>query len=238
MAILRDTSLCAIIRDEIMNPAGGIKDFVDSTLPFVERAIIVDTGSKDGTREYLEQAKGEYPHLEVRDHPFDGYGPSRNVSIERVSTNWILILDADERIRQKDFSVLERERETHHLGHLEFAFLEVQGMEISRKVKGQLTNRFFHRDLNTKFMELVLEYASLGYNPERDFATFSKVLIYHFVPLEEAKKKKEEEWYGKGLLNPCGMYMWGKEHIPKSAPSECPSFPEWKALNPFRERYR
>ena len=50
-AVLPNTSLCAIVRDEMMNPAGGIADFVDSTVPFVEQAVIVDTGSLDGTRQ-------------------------------------------------------------------------------------------------------------------------------------------------------------------------------------------
>ena len=34
MIVLPDTSLCAIVRDEKMNPAGGVVDFVDSTMPF------------------------------------------------------------------------------------------------------------------------------------------------------------------------------------------------------------
>nr|MBP7708770.1 hypothetical protein [Candidatus Pacearchaeota archaeon] len=52
--ILPDTSLCAIVRDEIINPAqlpgkSGIRSFVESHVPYVEQAVIVDTGSVDGT---------------------------------------------------------------------------------------------------------------------------------------------------------------------------------------------
>lgn len=36
MVVLKDISLCAIIRDEMMNPAGGITRFVNSHVPFVE----------------------------------------------------------------------------------------------------------------------------------------------------------------------------------------------------------
>ena len=53
--VLPDVSLAAIVRDEIMNPAGGIVDFVESVIPFLEEAVIVDTGSVDGTREALEE---------------------------------------------------------------------------------------------------------------------------------------------------------------------------------------
>lgn len=55
--VLPNTSLCSIVRDELMNPAGGIKDFMECIVPYVERAVIVDTGSLDGTREVLEEAK-------------------------------------------------------------------------------------------------------------------------------------------------------------------------------------
>ena len=76
--ILPDTSICAIVRDEIMNAAKGIVDFVESTVPFVEEAVIVDTGSKDGTREALEELSAVYPNLRVLDRPFDDYASSRN----------------------------------------------------------------------------------------------------------------------------------------------------------------
>ena len=105
--ILPDTSLCAIVRDEIMNPAGGIVDFVDSTLPYVEAGVIVDTGSKDGTREALEEMKLKYSHLEVYDYPnFQSYGDARNLSLEKCRTKKILVLDADERLTRRDFHVL------------------------------------------------------------------------------------------------------------------------------------
>ena len=45
--VIPDTSLCAIVRDEITNSAGGIIDFIDTTIPYLESAIVVDTGSVD-----------------------------------------------------------------------------------------------------------------------------------------------------------------------------------------------
>jgi len=66
-------SLCAIVRDEIQNPTGGVEDFLAWTLPFVEEAVVVDTGSIDGTKEILTRAQEIYPHLKVYDPTFEGF---------------------------------------------------------------------------------------------------------------------------------------------------------------------
>ena len=60
MPLLKNTSLCVIVGDEMINPAGGIQSFLD-------------TGSIDGTRQVLKDTRKSYPHLRVFDHPFQGW---------------------------------------------------------------------------------------------------------------------------------------------------------------------
>ena len=84
--VISDTALCAIVRDEMINPAGGIVDFVDSTVPFVEQAVILDTGSVDGTKEALEELNSKYPNLTVAHDKFRGYAQSRNQALGLVET--------------------------------------------------------------------------------------------------------------------------------------------------------
>jgi len=103
MAVLKDTSLCAIVRDEKMNPAGGVERFLRCHLPYVEEAVVVDTGSVDGTREILDQMTKEFSHLKVYDTKFEGFAQARNVSLEKVKTKWALVLDADELIEPASF---------------------------------------------------------------------------------------------------------------------------------------
>ena len=43
--VLNNVTLVAIVRDEMINPAGGIEDFVNLAVPFVEKAVIVYTRS-------------------------------------------------------------------------------------------------------------------------------------------------------------------------------------------------
>ncbi len=93
-----------IVRDEENNPAGGIERNLKVILPHVKKAVIVDTGSIDNTREILEVLKKDYPHLEVYDRKFDDFTSSRNYSLSKVRTRKILILDADELLTSEDFT--------------------------------------------------------------------------------------------------------------------------------------
>ena len=84
MTVLKDTSLCAIVRDEKMNPAGGVERFLRSHLPYVEEVVVVDTGSVDGTRQILAGLEKEFAHLKVYDAVFRSYAQARNISLKKM----------------------------------------------------------------------------------------------------------------------------------------------------------
>ncbi len=227
MVLLANTTLCAIVRDEMMNPAGGIQDFVDSVVPFVQRARIVDTGSLDGTRQYLEDAKKRYAHLDVLDHPFNGYAPSRNVSIQDVTTDWILVLDADERLMPSDFEELGKEREfLPEAIAFSFDFLTVSPLDVNERVDISGNNpRFFSSRKNIFYDNLVFEIPCLRGDPVP--REKSKVKIKHFI--SDARILKSKDWYEP----------LKRGDLPfATAPSSIPSFGQWKAYNPQREKYR
>ncbi|MBI4387112.1 MAG: glycosyltransferase family 2 protein, partial [Elusimicrobia bacterium] len=55
--------------------------------------IVVDNASTDRT---IEIARGHTPHVSQR--PFDGYGPQKQAAVDRACGEWILSIDADERV--------------------------------------------------------------------------------------------------------------------------------------------
>jgi glycosyltransferase involved in cell wall biosynthesis len=63
------------------------------TLRWVDEVLIVDAESTDRTVEIASRYTQE---IFIR--PWSGYGPQKNVGIERARAEWILIVDADERI--------------------------------------------------------------------------------------------------------------------------------------------
>ncbi len=92
-------SLCMIFKDEELY----IKDAVLSVLDLVDECILVDSGSTDKSGEVLRQLATENNKIKLfsRSWPND-FSNQKNYAIECASSDWILFLDADERIEAGD----------------------------------------------------------------------------------------------------------------------------------------
>ncbi|MCX7999552.1 MAG: glycosyltransferase family 2 protein, partial [Leptospiraceae bacterium] len=79
------------------NEEKNIRDCIDSFHDLADEVIVLDSFSTDKT---LEIAKS-YPKVQVFQHPFTGHIEQKNRAIELCSGEWILSLDADERVSPK-----------------------------------------------------------------------------------------------------------------------------------------
>lgn len=101
-------SLCMIVKNEEKN----IRECLDRAIKIVDEVIVVDTGSDDKTREILKEFKNDKKIIFIDYKWEDDFSKARNKSIEKATGDWILILDADERIfcnRKKLEEVLKKE---------------------------------------------------------------------------------------------------------------------------------
>ncbi len=93
-------SLSMIVRDE----AERIGAALASVAGFVDEMVVVDTGSKDDTATIAGRLGASVHHL-----PWPGdFAPARNQALELVSGDWVLVLDADERLRPEAREPLRR----------------------------------------------------------------------------------------------------------------------------------
>jgi hypothetical protein len=89
MTTRRDTvCACIIARDEQARLPEAL-----ASVAFCDEVVVVDSGSRDRTVE-LARAVG----ARVIEHPWRGFGAQRNVAIDSATADWILEVDADERI--------------------------------------------------------------------------------------------------------------------------------------------
>ena len=77
------------------NEEKNLPDCLDSLKGFAKRAVVVDSGSTDGTID-IARARG----ADVLSHPFENYARQFNWGLDHagIDTAWTLRLDADERL--------------------------------------------------------------------------------------------------------------------------------------------
>lgn len=72
-------------------------DEVIKNIDFVDEIIVVDSFSSDGTLEKLQAFK----QIKVMQREFKNFADQRNFAIQQATKDWILFIDADERIPEK-----------------------------------------------------------------------------------------------------------------------------------------
>lgn len=78
------------------NEVNHINQVIEN-IDFVDEIIVVDSFSTDGTFEKLQDLK----HVKVIRREFKNFADQRNFAIKQASKDWILFIDADERITKK-----------------------------------------------------------------------------------------------------------------------------------------
>lgn len=91
----------------VKNEEENIANCLDKALEIVDEVIVVDTGSTDKTMEILIDNYGNNEKVKIVEYEWEeDFSKARNKSLEYATGDWILVLDADERIFA-DRNVLE-----------------------------------------------------------------------------------------------------------------------------------
>lgn len=88
-------TLSMIVKDEEATLARTLR----SAKPFIDRWVILDTGSSDGTRDLIRRELADVPG-ELYEKPFVDFATTRNLALDLAgtSTEFILWLDADDEL--------------------------------------------------------------------------------------------------------------------------------------------
>ncbi len=175
-------SACMIVKNE----EKMLPECLESIRAWVDEIIIVDTGSTDRTIKIAEKYGAKILYQEWEGN----FSKHRNYSIEQATGDWVLIIDADERVVAQDVPEL-----TKHLRSGEARVLAVNVLNVGGKFEEQVTFlpsiRLFRRDLNLRYEGIV--HNQLKVDPEepvlRTGVTF-KHLGYGLSP-EKLKAKAD-----------------------------------------------
>lgn len=125
-------ALCMIVKNEME----FLADCLRPLAPRCDQVVIVDTGSTDGTIGLAER----YATTLVR-RPFtDDFSAARNAALDRVRTDWVLFVDADERLAAEEFARLRAllptlPAEAGGVRLLRYSFLRTGGFFAGHELK-------------------------------------------------------------------------------------------------------
>lgn len=91
--------LCIIVKNE----ASRLVDCLDPPLKFASEVVVLDNESSDGTPDLLRSRYGIDPiPVKLSEERCYCCGEHKNLGFRRLSTPWVLCLDADERMASED----------------------------------------------------------------------------------------------------------------------------------------
>ena len=190
-------SLCMIVRDE----AFFIEECLEQARPHVDEIVIVDTGSVDGTREIAER----YADVLLDFEWIEDFSAARNTGLDAATGDWILVLDADERIAAEDYATL---RDAMHTSEFDGFYLEQRDYnevvlrsgrvavdpdaEHSRGYSGYTTNRImrlFRADSGIRYQSSIHEIVDGTLEPDRRGEL--PVAIHHYSSANPNRPRSE-----------------------------------------------
>jgi len=98
-------SVCLIAKNEEKWIGGCLSHLK----PVIDEIIVLDTGSTDRTKEIALEQEARVSQIAWE----DDFAKARNQSLDKATQNWVLIIDPDERISQKDLEKLKVLTEDH-----------------------------------------------------------------------------------------------------------------------------
>jgi glycosyltransferase involved in cell wall biosynthesis len=135
----------------VKNEEENIKECIESIL-WVDEIIIIDDESSDNTLEIASQ----YPKVKIFKKKMDkGYGEQRNYALSKASGEWILSIDADERVTEDlKREIIERINKENYDGYVLRLKNMVFGrwwldsspsaLRVFKRNKGRFSNTFVH----------------------------------------------------------------------------------------------
>ncbi len=185
---MNELSLCVIARNEEKN----VSQFLTNIKDFVDEIIFIDTGSTDRTLEIAQTFNCKVFSFKQE----DSLSKPRNFSLDKATKDWILVLDLDEKISEKDFlkirKLIEQEeytgyyliqrQYTNRIGHTGWISSLNDTYEESKIANGWYENpilRLFKNDKRIRYEGIVHEIVDYSVKKISNIG-LTDIPIHHF----------------------------------------------------------
>lgn len=190
------------------NEAHNISELIEN-LNFTDRIIIVDSFSTDQTADIAKK----YPNVEVHQKEFENYADQRNFALSFARENWVLFIDADERVTEElkeeiKCIVNENKREIAYFFKRRFHYnkkpIYFCGLQTDKNIrlfynaKGVHYKGFVHEKLQFTGTSQTLKNRLIHYSFE-DFSSYKKKMYNYGIlkAQDKFKQNKKAPFLGK-----------------------------------------
>jgi glycosyltransferase involved in cell wall biosynthesis len=208
-------SLSAIVITK--NEEGNIRECLES-IKWANEIVIVDAGSTDRTVEIAKEYTSK-----IFNRPWDGYGAAKNYGLSQCTGNWILSLDADERVTselQKEIlsvlssvhqqvAALSIPRHANFLGTWinHCGWYPGRITRVFRRSAGRFTEAKVHEGLEIQGVVIPLRSDLLHYTDPDLKHYFEKFNRYTSLAAEELTERKKRFSLFKLVVNPLWVFV-------------------------------
>ena len=188
-------SLCMIVRDE----EEFLGQCLDSVLGVVDEIVVVDTGSRDGTVAIAESHGAKVVHFAWTEH----FGEARNQAIEAATGDYMLVLDADERLEAASAHHI---REEVDAGEFDVAYLHFENVsETGTAQRRWIAPRLYRMTPGIRYIGRVHEQVGQGLAKVRAATIEARVHHYGYqqaVFAARDKTRRNSELLERALDDP------------------------------------
>ncbi|MBN1397887.1 MAG: glycosyltransferase family 2 protein [Bacteroidetes bacterium] len=199
------------------NEEKNVRDCLDS-VSWADEIIVVDAGSTDRTVDIVKEYSKK-----VFSRPWDGYGAAKNFGIAQCSGEWVLSIDADERItpelRDEILGNIENDnikisafsvpRRANFMGKWIYRCGWYPGRitRVFRRSKGRFTEEKVHERLEIEGIVVSLKSDLLHYTDPDLKSYFNKFNKYTSLAAEELMDRGKKFSLIKLIANPVWIFF-------------------------------
>ena len=157
-------SACAIMKNEISH----VEAWLDNVRGFAQEIIVVDTGSIDGTNEFL--AKQFDVKLISYEWQHD-FAQAKNVALQEATGDWLVFTDADECFYQPQNIIEYLEQLDKKSTSIEAIFCHIDNIDADNNneiINSDVVPRIIRNHVGIKYMGAVHEQLTNGREPWQD----------------------------------------------------------------------
>lgn len=157
-------SACAIMKNEISH----VEAWLDNVRCFAQEIIVVDTGSTDGTNEFL----AKQPDVKLINYEWQhDFAQAKNVALREVARDWLVFTDADECFYHSENIIEYLEQLDKQYADIDVIFCPIDNIDADSNneiINSDVVPRIIRNHVGIKYMGAVHEQLTKGGEPWQD----------------------------------------------------------------------